>query len=168
MAAHLLKKYAQKIPLGVLRFVGNIWFPYLGSGIKVTDISSDYRRITVILKRRWYNSNYVGTQFGGSIYSMTDPFYMLALINNLGNSYIVWDKAAQIEFIKPGRTQLSAVFEIDEMLLETIKEKTQHGDKYIFDLRAEVKDTNNEIVAVVIKTLYVRKKRSEALGKQGL
>ncbi len=86
--------------------MGNIWPPYFGAGIRIEHVNEDFRYVRVALKRSWYNSNYVGTQFGGSMYSMTDPFFMLILINNLGKDYIVWDKAARIEFIKPGKKSL--------------------------------------------------------------
>ena len=37
------------------------------------------------------NQNYVGSHFGGGLFSMTDPFYMLMLMNVLGSEYLVWD-----------------------------------------------------------------------------
>lgn len=77
----------------------NFWPPFIGTGIRVKSISKDFTDITVELKLRFWNKNYVGTQFGGSIYAMTDPFYMLILMENLGREYIVWDKAANIRFL---------------------------------------------------------------------
>jgi hypothetical protein len=77
--------------------------PYLGAGVRVRHISDDFRDVTVSMGLGWYNRNYVGTQFGGSLYSMVDPFYMLMLMENLGRQYIVWDKAADIDFISPGK-----------------------------------------------------------------
>jgi hypothetical protein len=158
MAAHLLRKFAKQAPVWLVRLLGNLWLPYLGAGIKITHVSSDYRHIKVCLKRTWYNKNYVGTQFGGSIYAMTDPFYMLQLINNLGSDYIVWDKAAHIEFKKPGKTNLYAEFKIDQKLIEEVKLKTKNQEKYIFELPVEVKDLEGSLIAHVNKTLYVRKK----------
>lgn len=34
---------------------------------------------------------------------MTDPFFMLMLIHILGKEFVVWDKAAHIDFIKPSQ-----------------------------------------------------------------
>ncbi len=96
------------------------------------------------------------------MYSMTDPFYLLMLINNLGPDYIVWDKAASIDFKSPGRTELYADFRIDEALLDQIRAKTSGGEKYIFDLPVSVFDTENNLVASVTKTMYVRRKRPAA------
>ncbi len=158
MAAHLLRKMAHNAPIGLLQWLGNLWLPYFGAGIKILKVAPDYRYVKVMLKRTWYNSNYVGTQFGGSIYAMTDPFYMMMIMNNLGVNYIVWDKAAQVEFLKPGRTALVAEFRIDDSLLDLIREKTAAGEKYIFDLPVDVKDTEGQIVAHIEKTIYVRLK----------
>jgi acyl-coenzyme A thioesterase PaaI-like protein len=144
--------------MSVVRFLFNLYPPYIGAGVKVEDLSSDYRYMKVCLKLRFYNRNYVGTQFGGSIYSMTDPHYMYLLMNNLGPGYIVWDRAAKIDFIKPGKTELTAEFRIEEELLSLIKSKTDSGDKYIFDLPVSIYDSNKELIAKVEKTLYVRKK----------
>lgn len=158
----MIKKIARKMgtqtPPLLFRMLLNLWRPYRGAGIKVTHMSSDYRYAKVILKKKWYNSNYVGTQFGGSIYAMTDPFYMLMLMQNLGTGYYVWDKGATIDFVSPGKTQLHAEFKITEDLLEDIKTQTAGGEKYIFDLPAQVLNTNHQLVAAVTKKIYVKKK----------
>ncbi len=110
------------------------------------------------MKRRWYNSNYVKTHFGGSLYAMTDPFFMVMLIHNLGNGYVVWDKSANIDFIKPGRGTVAAKFVIDKEQIENIIVKTADGQKYFPKFTVDIKDQTNNKVARVIKTLYIRKK----------
>lgn len=90
---------------------------------------------------------------------MTDPFYMFMLINILGNDYIVWDKGAHIDFVRPGKSHVYAEFKITDEILEDIREKTKEGRKYIFELPVDVVDTQGELVASVKKTLYVREKR---------
>ncbi|RMD74179.1 MAG: DUF4442 domain-containing protein, partial [Bacteroidetes bacterium] len=92
----------------------NLYPPFLGAGIRVRTISADYRRAVVEMPLRWYNRNYVGTHFGGSLYSMTDPLYMLMLMNVLGPDYIVWDQAATIVFRRPGRSTVRAEFELTD------------------------------------------------------
>jgi hypothetical protein len=132
--------------------------PLLGAGIKVSRISADCREIDVEMKLRFWNANYVGTHYGGSLYSMTDPFYMLMLIENLGRDYIVWDKAASIRFRKPGRGKVTAQFRISVEQIDEIRRtlETQEKTEPVFTI--EIKDESNEVVAEVQKTLYVRKK----------
>jgi len=136
----------------------NFYPPYWATGIMVKKVSPDYREIVVHMKMRWYNRNFVNTHFGGSLYSMADPFYMLMLIQILGKKYIVWDKDAHIDFIKPGRGTVTARFAINEKEVEKIIANTIAGEKYFPEFAVDIKDEAGEKVARVIKTLYVRKK----------
>lgn len=158
MLANTLRKLGSKIPANIFRIIGNLYFPYFWSGIKATRVTKDYTEIDVRLKLAWYNRNFVGTQFGGNLYSMTDPFYMLMLIQNLGRNYIVWDKAAQINFKKPGLGAVYAYFKLSQTQISEIKTTVDAQGKYIFDLAINIVDEKNQVIAEVIKTMYVRKK----------
>lgn len=142
----------------LLRLGLNLYPPYLGAGIRVREISPDFRRVRVAMGLGWYNRNYVRTQFGGSLYSMTDPFFMLMLMQLLGNDYIVWDKAASIDFISPGKGPVQAEFRIDDALLAQIRDHTAGGDKYLPELHVDIRDGSGSLVATVHKTLYIRLK----------
>lgn len=159
MIGQMIKRNVKKMTPNVFRWLINLYPPFLGAGISIRKINHDYTELLTQMKLTWYNRNYVGTQFGGSLYAMTDPFYMLMLMNNLGKEYIVWDKAAQIDFKKPGQGTVSAYFKITPDLLETVRQKTANGEKYIFDLPVEIKSESGEVIASVIKTMYVRKKQ---------
>lgn len=143
---------------GVFRRLVNLWPPFLFTGIRIAHISEDYREATVTLKLRWYNRNYVGTHFGGSLFAMTDPMYALLLMQRLGGEYIVWDKHAEIEYVTPGRGKVSAFFRIDDEIVETIREATATGEKYLPVFPVEVVDERGDVVARAIRTLYVRRK----------
>jgi acyl-coenzyme A thioesterase PaaI-like protein len=138
--------------------VMNLYPPYVGAGIEVVEISDDFRYIEVEMPLTWYNRNYVGTQFGGSLYSMCDPFYMLMFIRNLGDEYIVWDKAADIRFRNPGTGTVRATFEIDESDLEAVRRAIDEEGVVEPEFDVEVVDTSGDVVAEVTKTLYVRRK----------
>lgn len=151
---------ARKFPPRLLRFVLNLWPPFLGAGIRVRRIAADYREIVVEMPLRLYNRNYFGTHFGGSLYAMTDPFFALMVLHNLPADYLVWDKAAAIEFIAPGRTRLRAHFVLDEADLQQIIAATAGGDKHLHLFRVDVVDDEGLLVAKVEKIVYVRRKRS--------
>ena len=142
----------------LLRWAMTFYPPYLGAGVRVRHISDDFRDVQVSMGLGWYNRNYVGTQFGGSLYSMVDPFYMLMLMENLGRHYIVWDKAADIDFISPGKGRVFASFRVDETLLDEIRRQTAAGEKYLPQLQVDIHDGAGTLVARVRKTLYVRLK----------
>jgi hypothetical protein len=135
----------------------NIWPPILGAGIRVK-WSPDNKAVDVEMKLRFWNRNYVGTHYGGSLYSMTDPFYMLMLMNNLGRDYIVWDKAASIRFRKPGKGRVRAEFRLSDEQLDEIRAKLTTQEKYEPTFLVQVKDEAGDVVAEVQKVLHVRRK----------
>jgi hypothetical protein len=102
--------------------------------------------------------NYVGTHFGGSLYSMVDPFYMLMLIENLGRDYIVWDKAASIRFVKPGRSRVNAQFRLSLDQIRAVRTQVDEKGKGEFDFEVQVLDDSGLLIAEVSKKIYVRKK----------
>lgn len=136
----------------------NFWPPYLGAGIRVKYMSPDKTTIHVEMKLHWWNKNYVGTQFGGSMYAMTDPFFMLILIENLGSDYIVWDKAAAIRFKSPGRGRVFAKFHVTHEEIAAIKAQADSQDKVEPVFTIQIHDEGGKIIAEVEKVLYVRRK----------
>src|SRR6201997_715938 len=138
----------------------NFWPPFVGAGIRVKHISADMKAIDVEMKLRWWNANYVGTHFGGSLFAMTDAFYMLMLMANLGPEYIVWDKAASIRYRKPGRSTVRAEFRLTDVQLEDIRQKLRTLPKYEPLLKVAVKDEQGILIAEVEKLLHVKKKEN--------
>jgi len=108
---------------------------------------------------RFYNRNYVGTHFGGSLYAMVDPFYMLMLIQILGPEYVVWDRSARIDFIKPGRGRMRADFDISPETVAEIKDRTVGGEKYLPTFTADIVGPEEAVVARATKELYIRRRR---------
>ena len=141
-----------------MRVFLNIWPPLLGAGIRIRRFAPDWKEIDVEMKLRWWNRNYVGTHYGGSLYSMADPFFMLMLIENLGKDYIVWDKSASIRFKKPGRGMVFAKFRVSDEQISEIKRALDSQEKIDRLFRVEVKDETGTVIAEVEKLLHVRKK----------
>ncbi|AAQ61014.1 DUF4442 domain-containing protein [Chromobacterium violaceum] len=146
------------LPIWLIKLLFNLWPPFLGAGIRVHKLSPDFRQAEVRLKLGLGNRNYVGTHFGGSLYAMTDPFYMLMLLRQLGGDYYVWDKAGRIDYVKPGRGVVRALFHLSDEQLADIRERTAGGDKHLPEMTVEIRDADDELVATVHKTLYVRRK----------
>jgi len=118
------------------------------------------------MKMRFWNANYVGTHFGGSLFAMTDAFYMLMLMANLGRDYIVWDKAASIRYRKPGKGTVRAEFRLSDPQVEEIREKLKTLSKYEPVFSVEVRDEAGVVIAEVEKVLHVRKKETtDSSGK---
>lgn len=136
----------------------NFYGPFLGAGVKLEKMTKDFRHAKVSMKLTFYNKNYMGTQFGGSLYAMVDPWYMLMLIKNLGDGYIVWDKGATINFRKPGKGTVHAEFILTDAHLEEIKKNLESVNKMDYIFKVEIRDDAGKLIADVDKVLYIRKK----------
>ena len=136
----------------------NLYPPFLGMGIKVRSFSEDHTRFEVELRQKWYNRNLFGTHFGGCLYSMTDPFFVFIVTMNLGKGYIVWDKSAAIDFLKPAKGTILGVFEISKERLEEIRAEVDALGKNTYHFEADLTDPEGQVVARVRKEVYVRAK----------
>lgn len=145
------------LPRNWLLRLFNVYPPYLGAGVRVK-ASPDLHTFEVRMKLRVWNRNYVGTHFGGSLYTMCDPFFMLILMNALGRDYIVWDKEATIRFRRPGRGTVRATFHIPPERVAEIKAEADSQRKVEPVFKVDVLDAQGEVVAEVEKLLYVRRK----------
>jgi acyl-coenzyme A thioesterase PaaI-like protein len=138
----------------------NMYPPYLGMGVRVRSFRDDFTRFEVELRARWYNRNLFGTHFGGSLYSMSDPFFVFIITMNLGRGYVVWDKSAAIEFLKPAKGTILGVFEIEKDYLEEIRNEVDQIGKNTYHFEADLIDEAGQVVARVSKEVYVRSKAS--------
>jgi hypothetical protein len=139
----------------------NFYPPFIGAGIRVRKVNETEDAIEVEMKLRFWNKNYVGTHYGGSLYSMCDPFFMLILMRKLGKNYVVWDKAAQIRFLKPGIGKVKARFQIPDAKIQDIRNELETLVKSEYIFMTSVLDEENNIVAEVEKLIYVRKRRND-------
>ncbi len=136
----------------------NFYPPYLFAGIKVVEFAPDFSMFRTRLKLTWYNRNLLGTAFGGSLYSMCDPFFMFILMIQLGNEYIVWDKYAAIDFQKPGKGTVFAEFKLSPSQVQEIKKEVDEKGKYVVEFPCEVRDKDGVLIASLKKGVYVRRK----------
>ena len=142
-----------------LRWGWNLFPAYRGTGGRVTYVASDFREVHVRLPLSWRTRNYVGTIFGGSLYGAVDPIYMIMLIKILGPDYVVWDKAATIRFVRPGRTTLTARFRVNDEEVRAIRAELETADSVDRVYRVELIDAEGRVHAEVDKTIYVRRRR---------
>jgi hypothetical protein len=149
-----------------LRVMFNLWPPLMGAGIRITRIQPDWREVDVEMKLRRWNANYVGTHYGGSLYSMTDPFYMVMFIEILGRDFIVWDKSASIRFRRPGCGTVFAKFRITEEQIAEIREALKTQEKIDREFSVDVKSGDGEIIAEVKKLLQFRNRKMDITARK--
>ena len=141
-----------------IRRLVNFWPPLLGAGIRVTRWDADWRAVDVEMRMRRWNANFVGTHYGGSLYSLADPFYMLMLIENLGPDYVVWDKSASIRFRRPSRGTVRASFRLTQQEIDDIRQALTTQEKLEPTFVVEIKDDSGTVVAEVQKLLHIKKR----------
>ena len=146
-----------RLRLGDLRRL-HWWPPLLGAGIRITRFDDDVRAIDIEMRLTWRNRNVMGAHFGGSLYAMTDPFYMLMLMENLGRDYVVWDKAATIRYKRPGTGTVHAEFRLAEQQIVEIKRILETEPRYEPVFFIEVKNLEGKTVAEVDKTIYIARR----------
>ena len=141
----------------VVRHIG-WWPPLLGAGIRVVRMDSDLRAVDVELRMKRWNTNYVGVHYGGSLFSMTDPFYMLMLAKNLGSEYVVWDRSASIRYKKPGKGRVKAEFRLTEERLAEIRAAVAADGRHDARFLVQVNDEAGDVVAEVERVVYCANK----------
>lgn len=151
-------RIAKSIPIERLLPLMSAYPPFLGAGIRVKVLPGKPFGVESSMRLGPTNANFVGTHFGGSLYAMCDPFFMFILLQELGDGFVVWDKAAEIRFVRPGKGRVSATFRIPEARVAEIREAALRDGKTLPVFTAEVRDGKGELVAEVVKTLYVRDK----------
>ncbi len=137
----------------------NVYPPFVGAGIRIEEVAPDLRTFATRLRLTRLNGNWVGTHFGGSLFAMTDPFFMLILIEALGPDYVVWDKAATIRFRRPGRGTVRARMHVDEARVDEIRAAADRGEKVEPTFDVAVTDEQGEVVAEIHKVLHVRRRK---------
>lgn len=139
----------------------NFYPPLLGMGLRVKGFSDDWTLARVELKLNRLNRNQHGTAFGGSISAMTDAFYPLLLMHQLGPEYHVWDQACEIQFKAPGSGTVYGEFEMPKDVVARIKAEADEGGKVLTWFETDLHLADGTVVAHARRQVYTRKKRSK-------
>lgn len=148
----------EKLKLWFFRTAFNWWPSYRGTGARITYISPEMDEIHTRIKLTWRTRNYVGTLFGGSMFAMADPIYMVILIRHLGNDYVVWDKSASIRFIRPGTGRVRGIFRVGPEEIARIKAEVDLDKERDYTYVTELINEEGKVVAEVEKLLYIARK----------
>jgi acyl-coenzyme A thioesterase PaaI-like protein len=148
----------ESIRTKLMRLLFYIHPAYHGTGGRVKYIATDWSEVKLVIPLNWRTRNYVGTIFGGSMYGAIDPMFMIMLIQRLGQDYVVWDKAATIQFKRPGKSKLFAHFLIPDEEVSYIHEELKNNRSVDRVYSVDLKDAEDNICANIQKTIYIRKK----------
>ncbi|WP_253941265.1 DUF4442 domain-containing protein [Microbacterium sp. SYP-A9085] len=137
----------------------SLWAPNLFSGIRVRRIAEDWTSATVELHVNVITRNYVKTAFGGAMSAMTDPYFFMLVMHQLGRDHVVWDTRGEIEFVKPGRGVLTAHFKVPREKAQELRDRAAGGVKVLEWFTTEIVDREGDVVARVRREVYVREKK---------
>ncbi len=133
--------------------------PMLFQRIWVKNIHKDFKGIDIKINRSIITSNFGNSTFGGTIFSATDPFYALLfgqIMQHKGFKITVWLKSAQINYIKPGHSDLFYTLTIsDELINEAEKALTDDG-KFVKELPIEIYNKSGDLCATALNEVYIR------------
>lgn len=136
----------------------NAWPTFVGQKISVTHIAEDWSQASVRMELTEENGNYYGTAFGGTLFSMVDPFFVILAAQQLGDEFIVWDKSAQIDFLAPGRTAITAHVQMPADIVAQMRAEADDGSKVLRWFEVDFIDEFGHVIAQAHRQLYVRRK----------
>jgi acyl-coenzyme A thioesterase PaaI-like protein len=146
----------------MMRRMLNLWPCIRGTGVRYTYIADDWTEVSVRLRLSLRTRNYVGTIFGGSLYGAVDPCAMILLMRQLGNDFVVWDKAATIRFRKPAKTTLTATLRIPPSEIAELKREVVAAGSVERTWTVDLVDSAGTVYASVDKLIYVATREAYA------
>lgn len=144
----------------------SLWAPNFFSGIRIQRFSDDWTHATVELHVNRITRNYVKTAFGGSMSAMTDPYFFMLVMHQLGRDYVVWDTRGEIEFLKPGRGVLTAEFDVSPEKVAELRKRAKGGAKVLEWFETVITDRDGAVVAKVRREVYIREKKRITAAQQ--
>lgn len=156
-ATKILKKFLSTS--AIFKYGFNLSPMYRRTTARVTEISDDLKKVRIKVPLSYKNKNYVGAIFGGSMFSATDPIYMIQLMQILGDEYVVWDKSATIHYKRPAKEHIFCDFEFTNDEIEAIKERVKNEHEITIEKVTHLKNKENTVFAEVIKILYIAEKQ---------
>lgn len=156
----------------IFKLMFNIFPGFRRTGARMIKASDDLHYAKIRLPLNYKTRNYVGTIYGGSMYSCADGIYMVQLINILGKEYVVWDKSASIRFRRPGNTTLYGEFAISPEFVKQVKSEIKQQNEKDYTMKVDLVDQAGEVYATIEKVLYIaskahyKEKRKRKLAQQ--
>ncbi|MDG5490674.1 DUF4442 domain-containing protein [Psychroserpens sp. SPM9] len=155
--SQVLKRFVK--PSTLFKYGFN-WSPmYRRTTAKLIEVSDDLHKVVITMKPQWKNRNFVGSIFGGSMLSATDPIYMIQLIQILGDDYVVWDKSVEARYKRPAKSKIFGVFVFSEEDIQQIKQDVALNHEIDLVKTMSLVDSNQNNIATFKKTIYIADKQ---------
>lgn len=143
----------------VLKWAMRVYPPLLFQRIWVKKFHPGFLAVEVKIFKSVFNINYNRSIFGGTIYAAADPFFAVLfyqLMLRKGYNIIVWQKAAEIFYLKPGRSDLYFRIDISVEEIEKVCSLLDTDGKAEHMCTLEIKDNQGDVTARVSNLVYIR------------
>jgi hypothetical protein len=133
--------------------------PMFFQRIWVKKVHKEFRGVDVKINRSLFTSNLGNSIFGGTIFSATDPFYALLfgqIMQHKGFKITVWLKSAQIQYLKPARTDLFYTITISDEMIADAERTLQTEGKFAKMYPINIFDKHGELCATALNEVYIR------------
>lgn len=144
----------------MLKWVMRFYPPFLFQRIWVKDVADDFKSIEVTIRKSFLNINANKTIFGGTIFSALDPIHSILLdciFKSRGiKKTVAWLKSAQIQYLKPGTTDLTFRVTLKEnQILEALEDIRNNG-KVVKTFTTEIFDKTGLKCVECQNEIYIR------------
>ncbi len=129
------------------------------TGAEVTYISENLDHVSLTIPLNDKTKNMMGIIYGGIMYSATDFVYLTMLWYRLGLDYMLIDKSAEVQYLRPGLGDLSVDFYLPEETVQSIIDELKTEKSTLREFIIEIKDNKQKTVCKITKSIYIRKAR---------
>ena len=149
------KKYSAKS----IAFFLNFFPPLLFNRIVIKKVNSDFSDLDIVIKYSWMNRNIQKSIFGGTIFSAFDPFFAIMYwqaFSSIDVPMEVWVKNAEIDYLKPAKTNLKINFKIEKTDIQKAINHLKDNYKYEVFHKVQAIDKDGEVYAEAKILIYIR------------
>ena len=133
--------------------------PLLLQRIWIKKIDKGFAGADVKINRSLLTLNFGKAIFGGTIYTDADPFYAMLFgqtLKHKGYSISVWLKSANIQFLKPARTNLHYRITITPDMVAEAENDLNSKGVFVKTYPIEIYDKHGVLCARAKNEIYIR------------
>lgn len=142
-----------------VRWVLNLYPPFLFGGIRVDAVEDGMRYCRVRIRKSLVSRNLHGTTFGGTMYAAADPFFALMYWQQFARRGVRvdgWTRSATIRFLRPATSDLTMEFRLDDADVEDMARVLNDAGKGDRVHRVEAVDRDGRVCAIIETEAHVR------------
>jgi acyl-coenzyme A thioesterase PaaI-like protein len=142
-----------------LKWLMRFYPPLFFQRIWVKRFDKGFRGVEVRIRKSIWNRNYNNSIFGGTIFAAADAFYPILfykILSHKGYKLRAWSKSLEIQYLKPGFTDLYYKISINEAEILEAEEILNTIGKYSKPHPIQIYDKNGVNVASVMNEVYMR------------